>query len=149
MNKLKIFFFLLFLLASSVAYASDERGECIRNGVVVVEIARIKADEDPKILINGVIAAKGKELSVIRNSCSKYMIVMISPKSTMRDFIDFGFLASKSGFAENSDEYLPFVYSSDRTRMTYLKTMAVIRFTDDREQLEEIAEMPPKKSKFI
>ncbi|SOO32234.1 exported hypothetical protein [Xanthomonas citri pv. fuscans] len=149
MNKLEIFFCLLIFLESSVAYASGERGECIRNGVVVVEIARSKPDEDARIVINGVTAAKGKELSIIRSSCSKYMIVMISPKSTMRDFIDFGFLASKSGFPENSDEYLPFAYSSDKTRMTYLKNMAGIKFTEDREQLEKIAEMPPKKSKFI
>ncbi|MCC8500963.1 hypothetical protein [Xanthomonas hortorum] len=39
--------------------------------------------------------------------------------------------------------------SSDKTRMTYLKSMAVIKFTNDPGRLEEIAEAPPTKSNFL
>ncbi|WP_426788532.1 hypothetical protein [Xanthomonas campestris] len=149
MNKLKLILIFITLFGSPVAYASDEGEACIKKGVVVVEVVRGKPDGDPGIIINGVAVSAGKELSIIRNSCSKYMIVMISPKASMRDFINFGFLASKSGFYESSDRYLPFAYSSDKTRMTYLKSMAVIKFTNDPGRLEEIAEAPPTKSNFL
>ncbi|WP_186005718.1 hypothetical protein [Xanthomonas cannabis] len=136
------------LLFSPLANAFDEKG-CEKSGVTIIGIVRDDPAGDPIISINGKAVAVGKELSAIRNSCGKYMVVMLSPKATMRDFIDFGFLASKSGFHENSEKYLPFVYSSDKTRMTYLKSMAVVKFTDDPDQLEKLAEAPPKNSGFL
>jgi hypothetical protein len=147
--KLKIISIIVAFFIFPVASVFGASSPCIKQGVVVVEVVRDTADGDPDTIINGRLARHGEELSMIRESCGKYMVVLLSPKSTMRDFINFGFLAAKSDFYESSEKYLPFAYSSDKTRMTYLKNMVVVRFSKDPEQLEKIAKSPPTKSNFL
>lgn len=138
----------LSLFFSAVPAFADS-GQCIKKGVVLVEITREVSSGQVETIISGRVVRQGNELSAIRQSCGEYMVVLLSPKSTMGDLMNFGFFAAKSGFYESSDKFLPFAYTTDKTRMTYLKSMAVVKFSSNPDELERLAKAPPTKSNFL
>ena len=135
---------LLALLIAPVASAA-----CVKKGVVVVEIEREAAARNETIIINGKSIGHGEELPAVRSACALRMVVLLGPRATLGDLLNFGFIAAKSGFDERSDRYLAFARSTDKTRMTYLKTMAIIRYSNDRKVLEKIALSPPERNNFM
>ena len=136
---MKILSALLLALMAASFHVSAGESRCKHEGVVVVEMRT--SDQDAKI--NGQVVRSGMELGAIREACAAYMVVLLVPEATLRDLLDFGFIASKAGFDEKSGNYLAFVYSADRSRMTILKSMATVRYSDDRETLEGWVKQPP------
>lgn len=146
---MKLILTVLFLLTSLSGSVVASASSCVKEGVVVVEITRRDGEGGELVKINGKQIGRGKELTAVREACALRMVVLLSPKATIGDLLNFGFIASKSGFDEKSKNYLLFAHTTDKTRMTYLKTMAVVKYSTDPVVLKRLASSPPTENNFF
>lgn len=136
---------LLLMLCATQAWSA----ECRRNLQVVELTPNAKARRGYDMVVNGRAIGTEDPLHAYSRTCAAKLVALVHPDITLRQVADLHFFAGKLGTRLNGQNFYLFVFSPDRTRMTYIPGSGTIKYTNDPDKLMGIIDSPPETDDFL
>ncbi|HEY1139975.1 MAG TPA: hypothetical protein VGE88_07180 [Lysobacter sp.] len=136
---------LLLMLWATQAWSA----ECQRDIQVVELTPDAEGRRGYDMVVNGRAIGTEDPLHAFSRTCARKLVALVHPDITFRQLADLHFFAGKVGTRLNGQNFHLFVFSPDRTRMTYIPGSGTIKYTNDADRLLGIIASPPETDDFL